>query len=163
MGNNTDHGLSTVLSGAELVFSGSLSLLPPSTNRAYRSTPRGVMKSSETRRFEAKAKAELLRGLAFDAEPIDENQPHILDLHFYFAALENKGWPGSAKRRYKRKDTSNYVKITEDVVAEVLGVDDSCFLTQVNRKSQRDEEGVDIKLWRLPWQQKNAPQPSSDT
>ena len=55
------------------------------------------------------------------------------------------------------------MKITEDVVAEVLGVDDSCFLTQVNRKSQRDEEGVDIKLWRLPWQQKNAPQPSSDT
>lgn len=161
--HNDARGPSTYLETAELVFSASLTVLPPSTNRAYRSTPRGVLKSAEARRFEAEAKAQLLRSFSFDAEPINENEPHCLELHFFFKDLENKSWPKTAKRRYKRRDTSNYVKLTEDVVAEALGIDDSCFLKQFNHKSQHHIEGVHIKLWRLACPSTTARQLSSDT
>lgn len=52
-----------------------------------------------------------------------------------------------AKTRYKKLDVSNRQKLLEDVMAEVLGVDDSNNVTVVFRKKNSTELRTDILLW----------------
>lgn len=134
------------------VLDGFIPVLPPSTNQAYRYTPRGVLKSRKTRNFETLAKSQLLQYFDFRQEALDENKPALLWLQFRLPALTNASWPGKAKRRYKRRDTSNMIKLVEDIVADCLGVDDSCFVHVVASKCQATAlapEGVRIKVFQL--------------
>ncbi len=103
-------------------------LLPPSVNDLYFYTPTGPRDKTPTKTFKSKASKALMKSIAFDAEPLDSNTPYRLEIRFYLPALYNKSWPEKAKTRFKRRDTSNLIKLIEDVVSKSLGVDDSAFV-----------------------------------
>lgn len=106
-----------------------LTVLPPSINEAYTKTKFGMVKSAAMKKFLTQARAELLQQVTADIPFFDKARPHRLTLEVFLPALYNKGWPKQTDNRFKRKDASNLVKVVEDLIAEVIGIDDSCFLT----------------------------------
>lgn len=107
---------------------GFVSTLPPSVNAMYVYTTRGPRPSGAMKKFKAAAGAEILKQLDFNAEPLIPNTPYELRLEFYMPSMYNKGYPGKAKTKFKRKDVTNLVKIFEDLLCEVYGIDDSVFV-----------------------------------
>lgn len=130
---------------ADPVFQAEIGLLPPSVNKMYVYTTRGPRPSGEMKKFKAKASTQLAKQIDFNAKPLDQNTPYEVFLDFYLPALVNKGWPGKAKTKYKRKDVSNLVKVVEDLLSNCLGVDDSCFLKMTIEK-HCDESFVGVKV-----------------
>lgn len=106
---------------------GFVTALPPSVNAMYVYTNRGPRPSAAMKKFKAEASAEILKQIDFRAEPLEKNVPYKLRLDFFMPALYNKGWPDKAKTRFKRKDVTNLVKIFEDLLCEIYGIDDSVF------------------------------------
>ena len=102
--------------------------LPPSVNEMYVYTKRGPRPSAKMKRFKSDAKSDILRGLDFSKPPLDPGGAYCLEIDFFMPALYNKGWAsGKAKTRFKRRDVSNLIKVAEDIVADVIGIDDSSF------------------------------------
>ena len=60
-------------------------------------------------------------------DPLRRNLPYGLRIELLSPDLLTKGWPATAKNRYKVIDASNYIKVLEDSLCEVLGLDDSHF------------------------------------
>lgn len=85
------------------------------------------MSSKEMTQFKNKAKLQLARQALTMAAELVNNVAYRLVIEFYLPTLYNSGWP-KTKTKYKRRDVSNLIKVTEDLVADCIGVDDSCFL-----------------------------------
>lgn len=112
--------------------------MPPSSNHIYfniRGGGRGL--TGEARSWKKTATTEIINQnrLQF-AKALDANLKYELVLHFYFEALENKGWnefftkgakagQRKAETRWKRMDLSNRIKLVEDALKDALNVDDS--------------------------------------
>ena len=112
---------------SKCLFSAEVTLLPPSVNNMYVYTTRGPRPSAEMKRFKSKASIEIAKQVDFSSQPLDGNKAYKLVIDYYLPSLFNKSWPKQAKTKYKRRDVSNLVKVVEDVLAECLGIDDSCF------------------------------------
>lgn len=111
--------------------------MPPTSNNIYIKRPGGGrMLSSEARTWRTRSVKELTRqaNLGF-LKALDPNQMYFLVLHFYFERVINKGWnefytrgikkgQRKAETKWKKIDTSNRVKLAEDTVKIVTGVDD---------------------------------------
>lgn len=100
--------------------------MPPSVNKAYVSLNNRRILSKEGKLYKQSVRD--IIGQAYGTTPVPsmENTPLTLKVVLVFDAIENKGWSkGTAKSRYKRVDVSNRVKLLEDAMFEVLGVDDS--------------------------------------
>ena len=133
------------------LFKATLDVLPPSVNDMYIHTKWGPRPSAKMKKFKAAAKVSIAKQLDFDAEPLDPNEPHIFVVDYYLPALFNKGWPEKAKTRFKRRDVSNLIKVLEDVVAECLGIDDSCFVDERVKKHDGGKEdfvGLNVRIYR---------------
>ena len=129
------------------MFTAELTLLPPSVNNMYIYTARGPRPSSKMKQFKAKASMEIAKQIPFGGSPLNGDKPHKLTILYYLPALYNKGWPSKAKTRFKRRDVSNLVKVLEDVLAECLGIDDSCFTEVFIKKLDGPQNGfTGIKL-----------------
>lgn len=116
------------------MINGFITTLPPSVNSMYVYTTRGPRPSAAMKKFKAAAGAEILKQIDFQAEPLEKNTPYRLKLDFYMPSLFNKGFPKKAKTLFKRKDVTNLVKIFEDLLCEVYGIDDSVFVDVHLRK-----------------------------
>jgi len=111
--------------------------LPPTSNNIYINNPRGGRtKSTQARAWQTRAVRSIHEQckLGIQSE-FDENLMYWLEICFYFSAIENKGWheryvkgvkkgQRKAKSKWKRIDLSNRVKLLEDTVKMVTGVDD---------------------------------------
>lgn len=131
-----------------IVFSAELTKLPPSANKMYIYTKHGPVASKAAKAFKNAARVELARQLFSKGFTVESNMPYRLELDFYLPKLQNKGWPKS-KTRYVRKDVSNLIKVTEDLVADCLGIDDSCFIEVLAGKFDGNVhgfEGVKIRI-----------------
>ena len=131
-----------------LVFSAELTKLPPSSNKMYVYTKHGPVASKAAKVFKNSARVELIRQLFLEGFTVESNLPYRLELDFYLPKLQNKGWP-KCKTRYVRKDVSNLIKVTEDLVADCLGIDDSCFIEVLAAKfdgKAHGFEGVKIRV-----------------
>ena len=113
---------------------GYIGLLPPSVNEMYVHTRRGPRPSAKMKKFKSAASMEMLKQLDFNAEPLEKNVPYKLHLDYFMPSLTNKGWPGKAKTKYKRRDVTNLVKVFEDLICEVYDIDDSQFIEVTLRK-----------------------------
>lgn len=123
-----------------------LRIEPPSVNEMYARTAYGMTASTKTKKFKAKAIVELAKQWLF-CQPLGRNDPHKLTLVFYLPEIENKGWPKSAKTRFKRKDVSNLVKILEDAIVTASGIDDSTTLElHVRKLADPQDPRVEIEL-----------------
>ncbi|MBT3328162.1 MAG: hypothetical protein HN396_18210 [Gemmatimonadales bacterium] len=87
-----------------------------------------MSKSTALKKFLAYSRAEMLKQVGFDMPMFDRTKPHRLTMEMFMPALYNKGWPKSTPNRYKRQDVTNLIKHAEDLVADVVGIDDSCFI-----------------------------------
>ena len=105
--------------------------------------------SSVGKKYKRETAAYLAQGYPKELATLKPNTGYLLKVRFRFTDLENKTWPTSAKTRYKRIDASNRLKLLEDVIAEVSGIDDSQNLTVVLEKIQGIEECTEVWIWDL--------------
>lgn len=115
------------------MVTGYISTLPPSVNEMYVYTTRGPRPSAKMKKFKVAAGSEILKQLDFHQEPLQKDLAYKLHLEFYMPSLYNKGFPKKAKTKFKRRDVTNLVKIFEDLLCEVYGIDD-CQFTEVRLK-----------------------------
>lgn len=112
-------------------FHASIDRLPPSSNK-LRSVYRGrLVTTAEARKFRHDCFEQLKE---FDPPKFDRDHALKLEITFCMPDLENSGWPGKSKHRYKKRDVSNLLKLVEDVVCIYLGIDDSQFLSLTAKK-----------------------------
>jgi Holliday junction resolvase RusA-like endonuclease len=99
--------------------------LPPSSNNIYIKRPAGGrMLSQKARTFKVRAMQTLQKEARVAFLNLKDNVPYELKLSVFFETVENKGYPGAAKTKYKRIDIGNRLKLIEDTVAEALDLDD---------------------------------------
>lgn len=126
-----------------------LPYLPPSANHAYFNLPGGGRTlTKKGRKFKKEAGIHLIRTYSSELMLFKKNEPYGVAIRFFFPNVQNKTWPGKATTRYKRIDTSNRVKLVEDVLAEVADTDDSQHMILLLGKSQGPERTV-ILAWEL--------------
>lgn len=117
----------------------------PRTNNLYINLPRGGRKlTPEGERYKNEARVHLGRAYHRELAIFKKNRPYVVVAIFHFKDLENKTYdPGAcgpdAVARYKRQDATNCIKLVEDIVAAVSGVDDSCTLEILLVKRQLPE------------------------
>ena len=106
-----------------------LGIRPISINEAYTPVRGQMLKTSACRKYENMLRLLVVPQLQGDWS-INADRAHRFTLEVFMPDLYNKGWPKTAKSRFKRRDASNMVKVTEDIIASVFGVDDCCFLDE---------------------------------
>jgi len=125
-------------------------LLPPTTNHAYINNGFGGRKlSAAGKKFKTETKVTVARTHTTQLRDFHPDTPLVILARFFFATLVNEGWPKKAKTRYKKLDVTNRIKLLEDCLAEVLGVDDSCTLTFIPDKCQGTPERTEIYIWSI--------------
>ena len=137
--------------------------MPPTTNHAYENVPpvkvRGKIVRGGGRRltdrgkaFKRESKVYLTKHYGASLAQIKENVPYLVHFVFFFNNLFNKTYPKQSRTRYKKMDATNRVKLLEDVLADVCGIDDSQFMVVILTKSPNaagEEERVTIRLYDL--------------
>lgn len=137
--------------------------LPPTSNNIYVSHGRRRIKTTEARSWQNKAVKEILRqsDLGIQDE-FDPDRMYRLDLHFFFAAVVNKGWDerwmrGSkkgqrkAERKWKKIDLGNRLKLLEDTVKIAVGVDDcATFVLHLVKDCDPTNPRVDVQMFSMP-------------
>lgn len=136
--------------------------LPPSDNQLYENLPgrprpgkggktiivvggRRLSKKGEAYKKAVQDKVGELAAVCPDF--LLENVKYTLVVKVFFEAIENKGWPGKAKSRYKKIDTMNRTKLPTDAVAEMIGVDDRHhFLTIVQKECDPEDPRIEMIL-----------------
>jgi len=131
-----------------------LPYLPPTTNHAYITKVKKVggkgrvtsyrTLSEEGKSFKRGATTAMLRHLVHTK--MVTHKRYGLALLFAFPELENKGWPDRAQTRFKKRDASNRVKLLEDCIAAVCGVDDRQFFPIIIDKVEGDDRTY-IWIW----------------
>lgn len=132
----------------QFVFEG----VPPSSNHAYVNLPRGGRTlSAEGRKFKAETRVYLTQKYRKELLYMRPNEPYCVAYTFTVKDLLTKsyGQKNGAKSRYKIFDTSNRIKLLEDVIKEVTGVDDSNTLTLLASKRQGDRDKTEVRIWAL--------------
>lgn len=128
--------------------------MPPSDNRIYVNLPRGGRKlSAEAERFKKDVFAIVSdTALASEHVTLDQDATYMVRLDVFFKAIENKGWPKKAKRRYKKVDLHNRQKLLIDAVTDALGVDDSCiFRVELVKDCDPERPRIEVALQRYTW------------
>lgn len=129
---------------------GYVDTLPPSVNRMYRSGAFGrQVPTKELSVFKAQTKMKLAKQW-LTVEPPKQDAPYGLTLIFFMPDMQNKGWPKSAKSRFKKRDASNLIKAVEDAISEAIGIDDKNFVGVTVFKKIGVEPGIDIRIEELP-------------
>lgn len=121
--------------------------LPPSANTAYFNLPQGGRTlTKKGKKFKKETGVHLIRNYSEQLMMFEKNKPYCIAMRFFFPNLQNKTWPEKASTRYKKIDTSNRVKLLEDVLADVADTDDSHYMTLLLGKSQGPEKVI-IWAW----------------
>lgn len=131
------------------MITGFISTLPPSVNEMYVYTTRGPRPSAKMKKFKAAANSEILKQINFSDEPLKKDVAYRLQLDFFMPSLYNKGYPSKAKTRFKRRDVTNLVKVFEDLICKVYGIDDCQFTEVVLKKlhgPNYDQVGVVYRI-----------------
>jgi hypothetical protein len=142
----------TDLEGRKLALAGVVPGTPPSSNRLYsRGSGGRRFLTKEGRAFKIRT-IDILRKQWMLSEPLSATKPYWLVLRFYLPAVLTKtyGKKGGADNPFKRIDTSGFVKILEDAIAETTGVDDRNNVRLTLMKYQDPEDvRCEIEFWEL--------------
>ena len=127
-----------------------LPFLPPSANHAYFNLPTGGRTlSKKGKKFKREAATHLVREYPLQLRMFEANKPYGIAMSFTFTDMHNKTWPDKAKSRYKKFDTSNRVKLVEDVLAEVANTDDSQHVMLIIGKCAGTKEWTTVWAWSI--------------
>jgi Holliday junction resolvase RusA-like endonuclease len=132
------------------VLSGVISGKPPGSNHLYgqRGARRFLTKGGA--KYKNDAKTELSKQWMLE-ESLTPDFPYMLVLNFFLEEIFTStfGKKGGARFRFKKIDTTGLVKVAEDAISEITGVDDSCFLDHVLSKRKDSNPRVEIEIWSL--------------
>lgn len=131
--------------------------LPPSVNELYIPVIKGSglkritiqVLSAPGRKFKKEAIAHLVQHCQPQMRWFKQNGTYAMLAVFGVQNLENKGWPKTAKARYKRADVTNRMKVLEDVIAEASAVDDSAYMISTCQKRVSETAVTDVWVWNL--------------
>jgi len=131
--------------------------LPPSVNDLYKPVIKGTgfrkiaikVLSVEGRKFKEEAISYLTKTCQEQMRWFKPNGTYVIFALFGIPTLLNKGWPKTAKTKYKRVDASNRVKALEDVIAEASATDDSNYMLSACQKRISTVEETDVWIWNL--------------
>ena len=127
----------------------SIPSLPPSSNHAYMNNGFGGRTlSKEGQCYKRETLAHLTRTYPQLLRFFKPDVAYGIYIRLFFPELENKGWPKTAKSRYKRTDASNRVKLLEDTLKDAAGIDDSQHLILCVEKTV-GEEHTEVFAWEL--------------
>jgi hypothetical protein len=124
--------------------------VPPSSNKAYFNLPHGRTLSTEGKKFKRETSAHLAQKYPQQLVFFKPNTPYLIALRFFFEDVETKGFSkGKAKNRFQTFDGGNRLKLLEDVLKDVGGIDDSQTMTSIWEKKQGLPERTVIWAWDL--------------
>lgn len=125
--------------------------VPPSSNNAYFNHPRaGRVLSTEGKKFKNETKVQLAKDYRKELQYFKPNEPYLIVFRLTFLSIHNKTWGAekkAAESRYKKLDATNRIKLLEDVLKDVTGVDDSNTLTFIVQKAEGAWEKTEIFAW----------------
>lgn len=128
-----------------------LPYLAPSINHVYMTIRKGKktlrVLTPDGRKFKKEATAHLAKSYPLALAKLKQHKPYTLFIKFTVPDMENKGWINGSAARYKRHDASNRIKVLEDVLVDISGVDDTHFMLVACQKVQGAVEGTDIYIW----------------
>ena len=136
-----------------------LPYLPPSINHAYMHVRLFAKKgggggggtkqvlTDEGRKFKKEATAHLAKTYPLALVMLKKDKPFTMFMRFTVTAMENKGWVNGSADRYKRNDATNRIKVMEDVIVDISGVDDKHYMLVACQKVLGPVEGTDIYIW----------------
>jgi hypothetical protein len=128
-----------------------LPYLPPSINSVYMHIRKGKkllrVLTPEGRKFKKEATAHLAKKYPLALVMLKKNKPFTIFMRFTVTNLENLGWVKGTSGRYKHHDASNRIKVLEDVLVDISGVDDEHFTLVACQKVQGSVESTDIYIW----------------
>ena len=124
--------------------------LPPSANNAYFNLSGGGRTlTTKGKRFKRETAAYLVQTYPQELRWFKKNVAYGLAVKFCFTDLENKTWPEKATTRYKKIDVSNRLKLLEDVLVEVGGIDDSQHMSIFMSERPGPAEHTTLWVWEL--------------
>lgn len=121
--------------------------LPPSTNHAYFTLPKGGRSLTKAgKKFKVETAAYITRHLQSQVRDVKQNHPYGLGIQLHMSIFDKRPGRGA---RYKKVDASNRIKLLEDAVASAIGIDDSQFVTCVIGKVESPTEMTKVIVWDL--------------
>lgn len=125
--------------------------LPPSSNNAWFNLPRGGRAPKpENKKFKAETQTLLVQQYANELKNFAKNEPYTVFFRIHVSDLENTTWgkKKGAEARYKKLDITNRIKLLEDVIADVTGIDDAHTMSFIIQKVQAAlHEKVEVFIW----------------
>lgn len=137
--------------------------MPPTSNNIYADKGGGGrVKTTEARSWQIRAVKEIMRQARLGIQDqFDEEKMYWLDLHFFFDQVVNKGWSEfysrgkkkgqrKAETKWKKIDLGNRLKLLEDTVKNVTGVDDSAtFVLHLTKDLDPSNPRVEVRLYEM--------------
>lgn len=122
--------------------------VPPSSNNAYANMRGGGrILTKEGKRYLAETKSALAQNFPRELRFFKKNTPYLVAVRFSFLQIENAGWATEqAKNRYKHFDAGNRLKLVEDCLKDIGGIDDSQNMRLVLEK-QQGKETTQMWIW----------------
>jgi hypothetical protein len=128
--------------------------MPPSSNNAWFNLPKGG-RTLKPAGKKYKNEIQTLIGQKYSKElmTFKKHEPYLVFFRVHVEALENATWGAAkngAENRYKKNDATNRIKILEDIIAEVTGVDDASTMTFLIQKVQAvpaTNEQIEVFIW----------------
>ena len=132
------------------VLTGTLTEKPPSANKLYSVNQFGREFLTKAGRAYRNSVREALRGQwALTSFQLRLDDAYDIDFWFFLPDVFNATWgeKKGAERRFKTRDVTNLVKVLEDVLKELLGVDDAnaCEVHLHKRPSETTEIRVIVR------------------
>lgn len=125
--------------------------LPPSSNNAWFNVGhKGRTLSTTGKKFKNTTQVYVAQKYPKELKSFIKNEPYTVLFRLHVESLENETWgqKNGAQSRYKKNDATNRIKLLEDVLADVTGIDDANTLTFVVQKVQaQGPEQVEVFMW----------------
>ncbi len=127
--------------------------LPPTSNNAYFNRGKYRVLTKVGEKYKNETTAHLAQHYRKELMIFKPNVGFMLIFRFWSSGLYNKNYkPDGKANRYKKFDGANLLKLLEDCLAKVGGIDDSQTLTSMWQKklaTSEAEEKTEIWAWNL--------------
>lgn len=127
--------------------------LPPSSNHAYFNRGKYRVLTKVGEKYKNETTAHLAQVYRKELMIFKPQVGFMLLFRFWSSELYNRNYkPGGKTNRYKKFDGANLLKLLEDCLAKVGGIDDSQTLTSIWQKKHAptvEEEKTEIWAWNI--------------
>lgn len=124
--------------------------MPPTSNKIYF---KGTILTTKAREYAERFSYAVTREHLHEITQLNPEDLYEISLHFYFETVINETYRNpkvkpskQAKTRYKKFDLSNRIKLLEDCIRDVLGIDDS-HTFEMHQKKMHDPLNPRVEIF----------------